>query len=104
MEDKGGCSGTAGAIASNAPRPARAISSSRPGALPPLTPIPPTVAPPRRMGQPPAAMINFPCVIVARLDAKPGIPAPHCATASVDWLNITAVLAFAILILPVAQP
>src|SRR5437660_715339 len=47
-----------GERASATPRPARAISSSRPGALPPLTPIPPTVAPPIRIGQPPAAMIN----------------------------------------------
>src|SRR6266487_202844 len=96
--------GVAGGRASTAASPARAISSSRPGALPPLTPMPPTVAPSIRTGQPPAAMINFPAVIVARLEAKPGIPAPHCATASVDWLNITAVLAFAMLILPVAQP
>jgi len=85
-------------------RPARAISSSLPGPLPPLTPIPPTVAPPTRIGQPPAAMINLPCDMVAILDAKPGIPDPHCATESVDWLNITAVVALAILILAVAQP
>src|SRR5437667_10712491 len=100
-EDKGGWAGIAGAIASSAPRPARAISSSRPGALPPLTPIPPIVAPPIRTGQPPAAMINFPSVIDAILEAKPGIAAPHCATASVDWLNMTAVLALAMLIFPV---
>ena len=59
-------------------------SSSRPGALPPLTPMPPTVAPPMRIGHPPAAIINFPCVMVAILEAKPGIPEPHWATASVD--------------------
>jgi hypothetical protein len=56
------------------------------------------------MGQPPAAIINFPPLIVAILEAKPGIPDPHWATASVDWLNMTAVLALATLILPVAQP
>src|SRR5579884_2495654 len=99
-----GCAGSGGAIASNAASPARAISSSRPGALPPLTPMPPTVAPLMRMGQPPAAIMNFPWVMAARLEAKPGIPAPHCATASVDWLNMTAVVALAILILPVAHP
>src|SRR5437588_6665892 len=93
-----------GERASATPRPARAISSSRPGAFPPLTPIPPTVAPPIRIGQPPAAMINLPSVIVAMLEAKPGMPDAHCATASVDWLNITAVHALAILMLPVAQP
>jgi hypothetical protein len=49
-------------------------------------------------------MINLPSVIVAMLEAKPGIPDAHCATASVGWLNITAVHAFAILIFPVAQP
>src|ERR1051326_9096921 len=100
----GGCTGIAGAITSNAPNPARAISSSLPGALPPLTPMPPTVAPPIRIGQPPAAIINFPCVISAMLEAKPGMPDLHWATASVDGLNITAVLALAILMLPVAQP
>ncbi len=100
------CCGAAheGGATSNAPKPARAISSSRPGALPPLTPIPPTVAPFSLMGQPPAAMINFPSYIAAMLDANPGIPEPHWATASVDWLNITDVVALAILILPVAQP
>src|SRR6266704_4234709 len=72
-----GCAGSGGAIASNAPNPARAISSSRPGALPPLTPMPPIVAPPMRIGHPPAAIINLPCVILAILDAKPGIPEPH---------------------------
>src|SRR5205823_156551 len=79
-----GCAAIAGAITSNAPKPARAISSSRPGALPPLTPMPPTVAPPIRIGQPPAAIINFPCVISAMLEANPGMPDPHWATASVD--------------------
>ncbi len=76
-----GCERT---IASAAANPARAISSSRPGAFPPLTPIPPTVAPLNLTGQPPAAMTNLPCVISDRLDAKPGIPAPHWATLSVD--------------------
>src|SRR5437763_10487879 len=99
-----GCAGIGGAIASNAANPARAISSSRPGALPPLTPMPPTVAPPMRMGQPPAAIMNLPCDISDMLEAKPGMPAPHWATASVDWLNMTAVHALARLMLPVAQP
>src|SRR5437588_699211 len=100
--DETGCAGTGGVRASKAPSPARAISSSRPGALPPLTPIPPTVAPPMRMGQPPAAIMNLPCDISDMLEAKPGMPDPHWATASVDWLNMTAVLALAMLILPVA--
>src|SRR5215471_16957692 len=96
--------GGAGSAALTAARPARAMSSSRPGALPPLTPMPPTVAPLTRIGQPPAAMINFPSVIVVMLEAKPGIAAPHCATASVDWLNMTAVVALAILMPLVAHP
>src|ERR1051326_2318315 len=90
--------------ASAAWTPARAISSSRPGALPPLMPIAPMVTPfGPRIGQPPGAMINLPWVMLAMLVAKPGMSPAQRPMSAVDWLNMTAEVALAVAMPAVAQ-